>query len=204
MTISLGHEPLPALPKPVLAAYRARVELVRQNYLQSMRCRLSTHARCCSLPPLSSAATGSLEKRLQNIKIFVSGPFGAGVLSVAEHSVTCGRAGELGWAGLSPWSLAYFPGRKALRCWPSWSTASPNGVLPCEQQRERMWGCMENTSFYHNRPFPRCSACSGTAKPQLSVWGVCLFQASVSVFMSRALLSQKTVQHHNSCKVWCS
>lgn len=30
-----------------------------------------------------------------------------------------------------------------------------------------------------------------------------LFQASVSVFMSRVLLSQKTVQHHNSCKVWC-
>lgn len=114
MTISLGHEPPPALPKPVLAAYRARVELVRQNYLQSMRCRLSTHARCCSLPPLSSAATGSLEKRLQNIKIFVSGPFGAGVLSVAEHSVTCGRAGLGRFEPLEPCILSRQEGSAVL------------------------------------------------------------------------------------------
>lgn len=78
--------------------------------------------------PLSSAATGSLKKTLQNIKIFASAPFGAGVSSVAELSVTRGRAGGLGWAALSSRSPVYFPSRKALRCWPPWSTASPNGV----------------------------------------------------------------------------
>lgn len=151
--------------------------------------------RCCPLPPLSSAATGSLEKSLQNIKIFVSAPFGAAVLCVAEHGVTCGRVGGLGWVGLSPRSLVYFPSKKVLWCWPSWSSASPSGVDVGLHEKH----------IILPQPALATLQClfwdSETAAQRLR--GVfSLFQASVSVFMSRVFLLKNTAQHRTSCKVW--
>lgn len=104
----------------------------------------------------------SIEKRLQNIKNLCVSPLWCRCFECGwtQCDLWEGRRGGLGgFEALEP------PSKKVLWCWPSWSTGSPNGW---------MWGCMKNTSFHHSRPFPRCSACSGSGKPQLNVWGVCL------------------------------
>lgn len=51
------------------------MELARQNYLEALHCHSNTRT------VLFPATTSSLERRLQTIKIFVSAPFGAGVLN---------------------------------------------------------------------------------------------------------------------------
>lgn len=136
----------------------------------------------------------SLEKRLQNIKIFVSAPFGAGVLSVAGHSVTCGRAGELGWVDLSPRSLPCFPSKKALRCWPSWSTGSPNGVDV---------GLHEKTHHSTTAGPSHAAAPASGRRNRSSTFGVCVYFVSghCQCIHAKGSFISKTTQNNPSAQL---